>query len=194
MSIVLFALPALARASTTLQAADVLGQTSGSNVSLITLYTQLIKLLQQEVIALEPTLTIAASSTSAMSSSSPSWLDDFNERAPRGYTPGFGGGGSAPATTPTPSPAPTPAPYVAKAVDFDGATYLSRNSGLSVANGSKGFFSFWIKAARMLLQARAIDYVATDGAGNIATFTRALQASRNSSGRTDFPRPATSAL
>jgi peptidoglycan hydrolase-like protein with peptidoglycan-binding domain len=56
-----------------------------------------------------------------------------------GWTPGFGQGGAAPA----PAPPPAPAPYVAKAVHFDGNTWLSINSLTSTDNP---YFSFsvWV--------------------------------------------------
>ncbi len=42
---------------------------------------------------------------------------------------------------------PAGAGYIAKAVNFDGATYLSRDTGFVATNGPRGFFSFWAKAA-----------------------------------------------
>jgi peptidoglycan hydrolase-like protein with peptidoglycan-binding domain len=61
-----------------------------------------------------------------------------------GYQPGqlifIGGGSSTPAPT-----LPAPATYIAKAVHFDGSTWLSSNSDLGMVNGRKGIVSFWVK-------------------------------------------------
>ena len=62
-----------------------------------------------------------------------------------GYKPGqiifIGGGAPAPATPPASPPAP--APYVAKAVHFDGNTWLYSSDALGAVNGPRGTFSFW---------------------------------------------------
>ena len=59
-----------------------------------------------------------------------------------GYAPGqliFIGGGA-----PAPASPPSPTPYVAKAVHFDGNTYISANSLMAIDNG-KFSLSFWFK-------------------------------------------------
>jgi hypothetical protein len=64
---------------------------------------------------------------------------------------GGGGGGPPPAATPAPTPPPAPTPYVAKAVHFDGQTFLGRlyGGGLPspgdplLPNSSTGIFAVW---------------------------------------------------
>jgi hypothetical protein len=69
-----------------------------------------------------------------------------------GYTPGFGGGGGAPAPAPTPPPAP--APYVAKAVHFDGMSYLwaAIGSADNILNSPVGALSVWVNVSATMNQ------------------------------------------
>jgi peptidoglycan hydrolase-like protein with peptidoglycan-binding domain len=63
------------------------------------------------------------------------------------HAPSGGGyAGGPPAAIPEPAPPPAPAPYVAKAVYFDGSTWLSTNN-LSSTDNSFFSFSFWFKTS-----------------------------------------------
>jgi hypothetical protein len=115
--------------------------------TLITLYTQLLQLLQQELSALSSSATTTATTTATAptaTSAIPAWLQAWDQFAPKGYVPGFGGGGGIASSNNSNNS--TPAPYVAKAVHFDGLTQLI-NMAMSVTDGPYTAYSFWVKSA-----------------------------------------------
>jgi hypothetical protein len=118
-----------------------------NNQTLITLYTQLLQVLQQELSALSSlapatTTTPTATATSTL----PAWLQAWDQFAPKGYVPGFGGGGGSASSNNSNSNNSTPSnTYVAKAVHFDGATAMS-SSALTGTDNQTISISTWIKS------------------------------------------------
>jgi hypothetical protein len=141
MSVLIFALPVVAQAA--LNATDTPGQTNGSGVALIALYTQLLQLLQQELLAL---------GGKAPSPAPPTCSPVFGNIClvnSAGVPIQPSGSGSVHSKKRTVSnsnsDAPTPAPYVAKAVHFDGNTLIAANT-ISTNDDGDLSYSFWAKS------------------------------------------------